>query len=135
MLAEDESGLIGFAHTVFDENPTWGALLDNIHVAHTGQRRGVGSGLLARVAEAVASRPHRTGLYLWVNEQNMDAQAFYEAHGARRVERAMSVPPGGVPAGLLDRRTSSATCGLIPTCRDAWRNGLSGGPASFGRSD
>ena len=101
MLAEDESGLIGFVHTVFDEDPTWGALLDNIHVAHARKRRGVGSGLLARIAEAVAGRPHRTGLYLWVNEQNVDAQAFYEAHGARRVERAMSVPPGGVP-GRLD---------------------------------
>ena len=101
MLAEDESGLIGFVHTVFDEDPTWGALLDNIHVAHARKRRGVGSGLLARIAEAVAARPHRTGLYLWVNEQNMDAQAFYEAHGARRVERAMSVPPGGVPGRLV----------------------------------
>jgi GNAT superfamily N-acetyltransferase len=101
MLAEDESGLIGFVHTVFDEDPTWGALLDNIHVAHARKRRGVGSGLLARIAEAVAGRPHRTGLYLWVNEQNVDAQAFYEAHGARRVERAMSVPPGGVPGRLV----------------------------------
>lgn len=100
ILAEDESGLIGFAHTVFDEDPTWGALLDNIHVAHTRQRRGVGSGLLARIAEGVASRPHRTGLYLWVNEQNVAAQAFYEGHGARRVERAMSVPPGGDPSRL-----------------------------------
>ncbi len=27
-------GLIGFAHTAFDEDPTWGALLDNLHVAH-----------------------------------------------------------------------------------------------------
>ncbi len=101
MLAEDGSGLIGFAHTVFDEDPTWGALLDNIHVAHAHKRRGVGSGLLARIAEAVAGRPHRTSLYLWVNEQNPDAQAFYEAHGARRMERAVSVPPGGVPGRLV----------------------------------
>lgn len=113
MLAEDGSGLIGFAHTVFDEDPMWGALLDNIHVAHTRERRGVGSGLLARIAEVVAGRPHRTGLCLWVNEQNIDAQAFYEAHGARRVERAMSVPPEGSPAGLMDRRTSCATRGAI----------------------
>jgi ribosomal protein S18 acetylase RimI-like enzyme len=100
MLAADGSGLIGFAHTVFDEHPMWGALLDNIHVAHTCQRRGVGSGVLVRIAEVVAGRPHRTGLYLWVNEQNVDAQAFYQAHSARRVERAMSVPPGGVPGRL-----------------------------------
>ncbi len=101
IVAEDESGLIGFAHTVFEEDPTWGALLENIHVAHARKRRGVGSGLLARMAEAVAARPQRSGLYLWANEQNLDGQAFYEAHGARRGERAMSVPPGGLPGRLV----------------------------------
>jgi ribosomal protein S18 acetylase RimI-like enzyme len=100
ILAEDESGLVGFAHTVFDEDPVWGAQLDNIHVAHRHQRRGVGSGLLVRTAKAVAGRPQRTGLYLWVLEHNVDAQAFYEAHGARRVERAQVTPPGGVPGRL-----------------------------------
>jgi GNAT superfamily N-acetyltransferase len=100
ILAEDESGLIGFAHTVFDENPTWGALLDNIHVVHPHQRHGVGSGLLAQTAKAVAGRAQQTGLYLWVLEQNVDAQAFYEARRAQRVERAQAVPPGGVPGRL-----------------------------------
>ena len=100
LLAEDESGLIGFAHTVFDEDPTWGALLDNIHVSHPHQRRGVGSCLLARTAEAVANRATGTGLYLWVLEQNSDAQAFYEAYGAKRVERDHVGPPGGVSGRL-----------------------------------
>jgi GNAT superfamily N-acetyltransferase len=100
ILAEDDSGLIGFAHTVFDEDPAWGALLDNIHVAHADQRRGVGSGLLAQTAKAVVGRHQRTGLYLWVLEQNVDAQAFYEARGAKRVEIANVAPPGGVPGRL-----------------------------------
>ena len=100
ILAEDESGLIGFAHTVFDEDPTWGALLENIHVAHPHQRRGVGSALLARTLTAVAAGHRRTGLYLWVLEQNLEAQAFYEVRGARRVERAPVAPPGGVPGRL-----------------------------------
>jgi GNAT superfamily N-acetyltransferase len=92
--------VIGFAHTVFDEDPNWGALLDNIHVAHPHQRRGVGSSLLARTAKAVLDRHRRTGLYLWVLEQNVDAQAFYAARGARRVERAHVAPPGGVSGRL-----------------------------------
>jgi GNAT superfamily N-acetyltransferase len=100
ILAEDESGVIGFAHTVFDDDPTWGALLDNIHVDYPHQRRGVGSGLLARTANAVAGRRERTGLYLWVLEQNVDAQAFYEARGAKRAESAQVAPPGGVPDRL-----------------------------------
>jgi GNAT superfamily N-acetyltransferase len=100
ILAEDRSGLIGFAHTVFDEDPTWGALLDNIHVAHAYQRRGVGSSLLARTAEAATAWHRPTGLHLWVLEQNVNAQAFYEARGAKRVERARVAPPGGVPDRL-----------------------------------
>ncbi len=92
--------MIGFAHTVFDEDPNWGALLDNIHVAQVHQRRGVGSGLLARTAKAVVGRHERSGLHLWVLEQNVDAQAFYSAHGARPVEKAAVAPPGGVPGRL-----------------------------------
>jgi GNAT superfamily N-acetyltransferase len=100
IVAEDESGLVGFVHTIFDEDATWGALLDNVHVARSHQRRGVGSDLLAQAAAAVAQRPHPTGLYLWVLEQNVDAQAFYEACGARRVESAPVASPGGVPGRL-----------------------------------
>lgn len=100
ILAEDGNGLIGFAHTIFDEDPAWGALLDNIHVARAHQRRGVGSDLLTRTATAVAGRRRPTGLYLWVLEQNADARAFYEARGARRADRARVTAPGSVPGRL-----------------------------------
>jgi ribosomal protein S18 acetylase RimI-like enzyme len=99
-LAEDAGGVIGFAHVVFDDDPTWGSLLDNIHVAHSHQRRGVGSDLLARAARVVADRPISAGFYLWVLEQNVGAQAFYSAYGARRVERVQVGPPGGVRGRL-----------------------------------
>ncbi len=100
ILAEEHNRLIGFAHVVLGEDSTWGALLDNIHVAHARQRRGVGSELLVRVAETLAAVHERSGLYLWVLEQNANAQAFYEAHGARRVESAAVTAPGGVPGRL-----------------------------------
>lgn len=99
ILAED-GGLAGFANTAFEEDPTWGALLDNLHVAGTHQRRGIGSGLLALTAQALLERAHPTGLYLWVLEQNVAAQAFYEACGGRRAGREPVSPPGGV-AGRL----------------------------------
>jgi ribosomal protein S18 acetylase RimI-like enzyme len=98
IIAEDGGGLIAFAHTAFDDDPTWGALLDNLHVAPGHKRRGVGSQLLALTARAVIERG--TGLYLWVLEQNVDAQAFYEARGASRVDRALASPPGGVASRL-----------------------------------
>jgi GNAT superfamily N-acetyltransferase len=99
ILAEDDS-LVGFAHTVFDDDPTWGALLDNMHVVDGHTRRGVGSRLLALTARAVIERPKRTGLYLWVLEQNVDGQAFYQARGGRCVGRRRASPPGAIASRL-----------------------------------
>jgi GNAT superfamily N-acetyltransferase len=100
VVAEGGGSLIGFAHTVLDDHPMWGALLDNLHVTHRRQREGTGSRLLALTARAVIER--ETGLYLWVLEQNVEAQAFYEAHGGERVESALVAPPGGVADRLSD---------------------------------
>src|SRR4029453_16894196 len=53
ILAEDGGGLIAFAHTAFDDEATWGALLANLHVAYGAKHRGVGSRLLALTAREV----------------------------------------------------------------------------------
>jgi GNAT superfamily N-acetyltransferase len=98
VVVEDRSGLIAFAHVVFDGDPTWGALLDNLHVTHRHKRRGVGSQLLGSVAQAVIERG--TGLYLWVQEQNVEAQVFYQTRGATFVEQALISPPGGIASRL-----------------------------------
>jgi GNAT superfamily N-acetyltransferase len=95
ILAEDTS-LVGFVNTFFGDDPGWGALLDNLHVADGRKRRGIASRLLALTAEAAAERAVQTGLYLWVLEQNVEARAFYEARGGRCVERAPVSPPGGI---------------------------------------
>src|SRR3954454_5815277 len=49
ILAEDGAP-VGFANTFFDDDPTWGALVDNLHVADGHRRRGIGSRLLALTA-------------------------------------------------------------------------------------
>jgi GNAT superfamily N-acetyltransferase len=99
ILAEN-AGLVGFANTFFDDDSSWGALVDNLHVADGHKRQGIGARLLALTAEALLARPAPTGLYLWVLEQNEDAQAFYQARGGTCVKRAPVDPPGGV-AGRL----------------------------------
>jgi ribosomal protein S18 acetylase RimI-like enzyme len=99
IVAED-GDLAGFANTYFDDDPAWGALVENLHVASGRMRRGIGSRLLALTAEALLERPGNTGLYLWVLEQNAAAQAFYEACGGKRAGRAPVTPPGGVPGRL-----------------------------------
>src|SRR5437588_2342028 len=116
ILAEDGQ-LVGFAHVVFDHDSTWGALLDNMHVAHDHKRRGIGSRLLAQAAHALIGRPEKSGLYLWVLEQNGGARAFYEAYGARCVGRDAVSPPGGVATRLT---------GAPAKLRYSWR-----GPASL----
>jgi predicted N-acetyltransferase YhbS len=95
LVAEDAVALVGFAHTSFDRDGTWGALLDNLHVAHTHQRQGIGAQLMARTATAVVERRPGSGLYLWVLDQNLAAQVVYGALGGRCIERATVEPPGG----------------------------------------
>jgi ribosomal protein S18 acetylase RimI-like enzyme len=92
--------LVGFAHTFLDEDPRWGALLDNLHVAHGYQRQGVGARLVQLSADAIVSETPGSGLYLWVLEQNATGQAFYQALGGRCVGRAQVQPPGGDPKRL-----------------------------------
>lgn len=114
IVAEDGDGLVGFAHTLFEDDPTWGALLDNLHVVYGRKRSGIGSRLLALVAQTVIRRPVKTGLYLWVNEQNTDGQAFYQARGGSCVGKRQSSPPGGCPADSAARPPRCATPGRIP---------------------
>ena len=95
IVAVKSGRIVGFAHTIIGEDVTWGALLDNLHVAHSHRRQGIGSRLLALSAKAVAARHPESGFYLWVLEQNVAAQAFYRRHGGRYVERCDVSPPGG----------------------------------------
>ena len=111
IVAEKAGSLVGFAHSILDEDPTWGALLDNLHVAHTHQRQGIGTGLMALTAQAVIEQRPSSGLFLWVLEQNVRAQRFYEARGGRRVDRGHVHPPSGDPSRL---------CGEVPKLRYAW---------------
>ena len=76
-----------------------GAFSD-LHVAHGLKRQGTGTRLLALTGQEVVNWLPSSGLYLWVLEQNSNAQAFYAARGGACVERAETPPPGGDPAQL-----------------------------------
>jgi GNAT superfamily N-acetyltransferase len=100
ILAEYHGELVGLAHTILDEDATWGAFLDNLHVRATLKRQGIGSRLLALTGQAVLDANPSSGLWLWVLEQNSAARAFYAARGAICVERDHVSPPGDDPANL-----------------------------------
>jgi GNAT superfamily N-acetyltransferase len=100
ILAERDGEPVGFVHVAFDDDPRWGSLVDNLHVRHSHRRTGIGRQLLARAAQAAVSEATGNALYLWVLQQNTEAQKFYLAIGANSVETAPVPPPGGDPARL-----------------------------------
>lgn len=100
ILAEDDGQLAGFVHVMFDRDPKWGSLVDNLHVHHSRHRSGIGTRLMAHAAQAVLDQAAGDAIYLWVLEQNTAAQQFYLATGAANVEKALVPPPGGDPTRL-----------------------------------
>jgi ribosomal protein S18 acetylase RimI-like enzyme len=113
LVAERDGEVVGFAHTIVDHDPRWGALLDNLHIRHELKRGGVGSRLMAETARVLLGRVPASRLYLWVLEQNRAAQAFYESRGGRRVELSVRGPfPGGGTAGAF-RYAWSDPCTLL----------------------
>jgi len=81
---------------ILDDDPLWGALLENLHVTAQLKRNGIGRTLLHEAARRLLRRGGRNNFYLWVLDQNVAAQQFYAAQGGRRVERRVLGPfPGG----------------------------------------
>jgi GNAT superfamily N-acetyltransferase len=95
ILAVENDTLLGFAHVMFDDDPTWGALVDNLHVSFDHKRGGIGAALMRASAVAVLERAQPTGLYLWALEMNEPARAFYRARGGEEVTVEMSELEGG----------------------------------------
>jgi ribosomal protein S18 acetylase RimI-like enzyme len=101
VCADAGGDVIGFAHTVFGQDPAWGALLDNLHVRSDEKGNGIGTRLLSETAlELIRCRPSES-LYLWVLDQNAAAQRFYDARGGNLVESALrgTFPGGGRAVG------------------------------------
>ncbi len=100
VVAERDGRVLGFIHVVFDEDPRWGSLVDNLHVSRDVRRMGIGSRLLHRAARAASRRGTSRAMYLWVLQQNTAAQQFYRSCGAVGGETAPVSPPGGDPSRL-----------------------------------
>ena len=100
VLAAHQDHSVGFAHVALDADPTWGALVDNLHVAHPVQRNGIGTLLLDRAARIIIERRPGSGVYLWVLEQNEGAQAFYVSRSGILRDPELTAPPGGDPRNL-----------------------------------
>ena len=86
VVARHGDEVLGFVHTILDEDPRWGSLLENLHVRSDLKRAGMGSRLLSEAAQRFLRLRPEGSLHLWVLDQNTAAQAFYDARGGSRVE-------------------------------------------------
>jgi ribosomal protein S18 acetylase RimI-like enzyme len=95
VVAHQGDQIVGFAHAILDDDPQWGSLLENLHVANDVKHSGIGTRLLSETAlRLLRLRPSGT-MYLWVLDQNTAAQAFYGARGGRDVETQLRGPFAG----------------------------------------
>ncbi len=80
LLAEEEGQLRGFLCAYLNYDVTYGVLLDNLHVSSTYKSKGIGTALMQRLAKKLNEK-RLDKMYLWVLEQNTDAEGFYESLG------------------------------------------------------
>ena len=79
--------LLGFACVLLDEEPKWGACLDNLHVLPHIKGQGLGRQLFAKAAQWVGTVEPEWPLHLWVFESNHSARRFYDSLGGAIIER------------------------------------------------
>lgn len=88
-IAEIDHRPAGFIFVRAAHDPTWGTMVDNLHVANGLRSQGLGRQLLATAMRELLSRGHRQPVWLWVFEQNDAARRVYARLGGRETERAV----------------------------------------------
>ena len=97
----DTPPIAGFVCVLLDEEPEYGALLDNLHVAPDRHRQGIGRRLMASAAHWVADMRPDWSMHLWVYEKNAKTVTFYRDVGGTEVDHRVIVTPAGNRATVL----------------------------------
>ena len=100
IVAELDGDMVGFSHSIADEDGEWGTLLDNLHVREATKRLGIATRLMAETAAWLEERSPTSGLYLWVLEANEPARKFYDALEGRVAGSGVSHEGGGSAPSL-----------------------------------
>lgn len=85
-LAEDGPTLVAFVCVLLDEEPEWGACIDNLHTAVAFRGRGIGRRLMRMAAKWVLETEPGWPMHLWVFAANYGARSFYDALKGEIVE-------------------------------------------------
>jgi len=104
-VAAFETHIAGFVCAYGGQDPEWGSLIDNLHVAHSHQREGIGLALMRHAGAWLVSFYGLCGVYLWVWEANAAARRFYESLGASN-------------SGTVERENTGG--GTARYCRYVW---------------
>jgi GNAT superfamily N-acetyltransferase len=84
----DEATWLGFVCVLLDEEPAWGARLDNLHVSPQLKGTGIGYALFQAAREWTAQMMPEAPMHLWCVERNLVARRFYDRQGGKVVESA-----------------------------------------------
>ncbi len=121
IVAEQDGDLVGFVHSVIDDDPEWGTLLDNLHVRHDVQGRGIARRLIGETAAALRERG-RQRVYLWALEANERARHLYGALAAEAVETSVWEFAGAaIPSFRYAWADTRPAAGMPPGGRRATR--------------
>jgi ribosomal protein S18 acetylase RimI-like enzyme len=94
-LAMVGSRLAGFVCWFVDDDPHYGTLIDNLHVAVAWKGRGIGRRLMRATGLALREDTPGRPAYLYVLEANTAAQGFYDRIGGCVAERTRHTEPDG----------------------------------------
>lgn len=94
-LAMDDGVLRGFVCVYGGQDPAWGSLVDNLHVASAAKRTGIGASLMRQAAAWLAEHYPEIGIHLLVLETNARARRFYERLGGRNAGTSTMETHGG----------------------------------------
>ncbi len=100
LLAERDGEATAFVSVYLDEEPAYGALLNNLHVHPRLKGQGLGKMLMCEAAKWTLEQ-RINQMYLWVFEANSEARKFYEVLGGKVVEEKLASVAGNVERKVL----------------------------------
>ena len=97
--------LAGFVCAYGAQDPRWGSFIDNLHVATSFKRCGIGRTLMQQAGAWLASTWPEQGVHLLVLEVNLSARRFYERLAGHNAEVSTMETHGGA---------------VVRSCRYVW---------------